>query len=95
MPIKHKTHQILFLLFAKQNNMHKQEILLPLYKARKTYIYILKYFSPFLSIINKGVKVNTKQCSPPFCQKQKINKGVKSKQSIKRYMRYTFMERET
>ena len=25
MPIKHKTHQILFLLFAKQNNMHKHK----------------------------------------------------------------------
>ena len=45
--------------------------------------YKLKYFSPFLSIINKGVKVKTK-CSPPFCQKQKsIKKGVTLNKSIK------------
>ena len=32
-----------------------------------------KYFSPFLSIINKGFKVKTNHqiFSPPFCHKQK------------------------
>ena len=34
--------------------------------------YKLKYFSPFLSIINKGVKENKTKCSPPFCLKQKM-----------------------
>ena len=49
-------------------------------KVRKTCIYtkiLLKYFSPFLSIINKGVKVNIKQCSPPQRGELKsINKEI-------------------
>ena len=49
--------------------MHKQEILF-----QNMHIY-LQYFSPFLSIIKKGVKVNTKQCSPPLCQKQNQQRG--------------------
>ena len=35
------------------------------------YQILLQYFSPFLSIINKGVKVKTKQRSPPLCVKNK------------------------
>ena len=77
MLIKHKTKsQNIFLLFAKQNNMHKHKYYSPLSKENKYFsplskenmhIY-LKYFSTFLSIINKGVKVKTKSSnfSPPF-----------------------------
>ena len=38
----------------------------------------LKFFSPFLSIINKGFKVKSNQTnfSPPFCQKQRAQEGV-------------------
>ena len=42
-------------------------------KARKTCIYT-KYFSPFLSIINKGVKVKTK-CSPLFVKSKNQQRG--------------------
>ena len=50
----------------------------------------------FLSLFAKQNNMHkTKIRSPPFCQKQKINKGVKSNQPIKRYMRYTFMKRKT
>ena len=42
---------------------------------------------------NKHVYINSSNTSPPFCQI--INKGVKANQTIKIYMRYTFMKRET
>ena len=73
MPIKHKTHQILFLPFAKQNI----NTFPPLWIKQGKHAYILntsQILLPLLSIINKGVKVKTK-CSPPFYQKQKLIKG--------------------
>ena len=42
--------------------------------------YKLKYFSPFLSIINKGVK--EKQYSPLFVLNKKNQWGVKSNQNV-------------
>ena len=66
MEIKHATriNQNLFLLFAIQIyiyiciNINPSP---PLCIKQGKYAYIPKYFSPFLSIINKGVKVKTKQ----------------------------------
>ena len=80
---KHKTHQILFSYLQNKTYMHKQSFF-------TKHAYKPKSFSPFLSIINKGVKVKTKQCSPSLCQQI-----GESNQPIKRYMRYTFMKRKT
>ena len=51
--------------------MHKPKILLNMHITHK-------FFSPFLSIINKGFKVKSNQTnfSPPFCQKQRDQEGI-------------------
>ena len=70
MPIKHKTHQILFpFLQNKTICINKNSFSPFMYKSRKTCIYT-KILLPFLSIINKGIKVKTKQCSPSLCQQR-------------------------
>ena len=75
MPIKHKTHQMLFSFLQNKTICINRNSFSPfMYKARKTCIYT-KILLPLLSIINKGVKVNTKQYSLPFCLKQKATKG--------------------
>ena len=50
------------------------------YKLINKHAYILKYFSPFLSIINKGVKV--KQNVLPLFVRNKNQQRVKSNQNI-------------
>ena len=60
-----------------QNTYASTQILLPLKQGR--HAYKLKYFSPFLSLINKGFKVKANQTNftPPFfCQKQRDQEGV-------------------
>ena len=60
MPIKHKTHQILFSCLQNKTICINKKSSPPLCIKQGKHAYILKYFPPFLSIINKGVKVNTK-----------------------------------
>ena len=64
-------------------------------KERKTCIYI-KFFSPFLSIINKGVKVKTKSSnfSPPFCHKQRTKEGVNQINQERLYAIYIHEEED-
>ena len=57
--------------------MHEHKFFTPLNKENMH--ITLKFFSPFLSIINKGVKVkqnHQKKFSPPFCPKQRTKEGV-------------------
>ena len=69
---KHKTNQIRFLLFAKQNIKH---ICINNPFSQNMHINP-KSFSPFLSIINKGLKTqSTNFFLPLFVINKEINKG--------------------
>ena len=56
----------------------------------------LKFFSPFLSIINKGVKVKQNQTnfSPPFCLKQRTKEGVNQINQQRLYAIYIHEEED-
>ena len=74
-------HEILFLLVAITKHIcitnKEDKYFSPLSNENMHITQILKYFSPFLSIINKGVKVKSNQTnfSPPLCQKQRDQEG--------------------
>ena len=71
-------------MFLDKQNMHTK------------HAYKLKFFSPFLSIINKGVKETKTKCSPPFCSKTKTIsiRGASNKSIIKVYAIYNHEEED-